>query len=168
MSDRSRRSQDYIFCEANWDTVRDADVARLLDEQWSAMRQVAEIAREVVARGFTPADLTLVVAARRAVSLLGKTGFDDDPLFHKLRGFEDETSDVIIGPTRDKWASEYLERVDRRTASYLTEVGQSVIDNFAAIVNALPRFEAFFRDERTRMEREAKARGWEPPWQRES
>ena len=143
-------------------------MARLLGEQWSAMRQVAEIAREVVARGFTPADLTLVVAARRAVSLLGKTGFDDDPLFHKLRGFEDETSDVIIGPTCDKWASEYLERVDRRTASYLTEVGQSVIDNFAAIVNALPRFEAFFRDERTRMEREAKARGWEPPWQRES
>ncbi len=140
-------------------------MAQRLDEQLRAMREIGEIARQAVARGFVPADLTLIVAARRVVSLLGQTDFSDDPLFWPVQGFESETEDVIIGPTRDNWAPEYLERVDERAARYLTEVGQSAFDDFAAIVDALPRFEAFFRDERKRMEQEAEARGWEPLWQ---
>lgn len=82
-----------------------------------------------VARAILKGEVDLIDGACEIVSLSHGTPFANDPIFHGFIAIWSDADDLHTAPSRDWWAPEALERIDKKRREYIESVRKGVLED---------------------------------------
>jgi len=91
----------------------------------SIMNKCSELV--AVATAMLKDQLNLIEGVRKICALRYQVSDPENQVFMAIRAIESETDHFPLGQMRDRWASDYLQRMDEEMARYLATAKQDIL-----------------------------------------
>lgn len=81
-------------------------------------------------------DVQLIEGCRRIWHLSHEMGDADNPVFLPIRAIESETDHFPLGEVRNRYAPDYLKRMDEEMERYLGQAREDILSSCREIIHA--------------------------------
>lgn len=102
----------------------------------------SELARDEILRtanGMLVGQINLIEGSRKISDLRHAIGESENPVFAPIIGFESETDDYPLGPSRELWDPRRLREKDDEIGAYVVLAGPAVLEACKRILEQFGR-----------------------------